>query len=659
MGVAVTRSISHGKAYSEYSQKKDENGVITATFIGAKNMVGNTDLIFDNTQLDDMWLELKEAGRDYVRKGKDVTRDIIAIEWSPTCNESEGWTNNDWFKHAEELISEIDKVQLKKGKRDPKTKEWITDKDGKKKMFSVPKTDLTNSKWLAYMHTDAKSGIPHLHIMISRYCADGKTLNCDTDIAKKGAQASEALNEKYGWTKAMDIRQQHIEEINGVINAIMDDMNGDRIDFAEFEKRVKAATFIDYKGREQYYDFQYHKDDEGSIDGYSIKRGNSKFTADQLGQKIVNIAEDRRAEIKDAVYGVLRDMNTQRFDWNKFVEMMQESGRYQIDLKRDSKGSVVRYNVMSGGRTYNASQIGPKLTAKKIVGEWERIHQELERKSKLQQQAEEKARTAKVIPFVKVDIWGGRRHDGSLDIGIIINEKKYPAKPLLPEHQRWFQQQVNQKQAMQDLLIHYFGEEIQQAQVESWKQQHFDAGKMPFGIVIGATYGTIGRMGDHFWLRGEFTQNGETKLKSMEVSREDYIKWKNAGGDDARAVVCNTVGRNLVKDWGFNPLSDIKRMIFESPADFSTTEGIEQSVRTFEAFTEQLCNDFMESCGEAAIAYFNAMLPSGISTGGGGGGHDTGGWRGKKDDDDWWKRGGTGIMGFHPPKKGTTGGRKV
>ena len=145
----------------------------------------------------------------------------------------------------------------------------------------------------------------------------------------------------------------------------------------------------------------------------------------------------------------------------------------------------------------------------------------------------------------------------------------------------------------------------------------------------------------------------------MEVSREDYIKWKNAGGDDARAVVCNTVGRNLVKDWGFNPLSDIKRMIFESPADFSTTEGIEQSVRTFEAFTEQLCNDFMESCGEAAIAYFNAMLPSGISTGGGGGGHDTGGWRGKKDDDDWWKRGGTGIMGFHPPKKGTTGGRKV
>ena len=376
MGVAVTRSISHGKAYSEYSQKKDENGVITATFVGAKNMVGNTDLIFDNVQLDDMWMEMKEAGRDYVRKGKDVTRDIIAIEWSPTSNESEGWTTDDWFKHAEELIAEIDKVQLKKGKRDPKTKEWILDENGNKKMFDVPQTDLSHSKWLAYLHTDAKSGIPHLHIMISRYCADGKTLNCDTDIAKKGAQASEALNEKYGWTKAMDIRQQHIGEINGVINAIMDDMDGDRIDFAEFERRVKASTFTDYKGRTQHYDFQFHRDAQGNVDGYSVMRGHSKFTADQLGQKIVNIADDRRAEIKDAIYDVLREMDTPKFDWNKFVEMMQRSDIYQVDLKRDSKGNVVRYDVKCGGRTYNASQIGANVTARKIAREWERIRRE-------------------------------------------------------------------------------------------------------------------------------------------------------------------------------------------------------------------------------------------------------------------------------------------
>ena len=62
MATATTRSISHGAAYNEYSQKKDlKTGIPTAEFIGAKNMVGNTDLIFEPTQMDDFWLELKES----------------------------------------------------------------------------------------------------------------------------------------------------------------------------------------------------------------------------------------------------------------------------------------------------------------------------------------------------------------------------------------------------------------------------------------------------------------------------------------------------------------------------------------------------------------------------------------------------------------------
>ena len=104
MSVAIGRSISHGAAYSEYSQKKDENGVITATFVGAKNMVGNTDLIFDDTQLDDMWIELKEAGRDYVRKGKDVTRDVFVIEWSPS-EKAENQEMDSGRKRQKEKIS--------------------------------------------------------------------------------------------------------------------------------------------------------------------------------------------------------------------------------------------------------------------------------------------------------------------------------------------------------------------------------------------------------------------------------------------------------------------------------------------------------------------------------------------------------------------------
>lgn len=383
MATAVGRSISHGKAYTEYSKKKDENGIPTAEFVGAKNMVGNTDLIFEPTQLDDLWLELQEAGRDYVRKGKDVTRDTIVIEFSPSAEESAGWTLDDWMKAAEELIDNIDDIQLYKQRRDPKTKDWIRDESGKPVKFPVSKTNLKNSKWFAFLHRDSKSGILHLHIIISRYTEDNQ-LNCDIDIAKKAAQACERLNISRGWTMAGDIQAAHIEEINNVINSIMEEFNGNDIDLPSFKSKLEAQTFEDYKGRERHYELQYHHDKNGKVDGYSVKRGNSVYTANQLGQKVANITAGRKEEIKDAIYDVLRKMDdTPKFDWMKFKAMMEASGRYQLELIRDSKDDVVRYNVKCDGRIYNASQIGANVTALKILREYERIKREQE---KLRQQ---------------------------------------------------------------------------------------------------------------------------------------------------------------------------------------------------------------------------------------------------------------------------------
>ena len=390
MATAVGRSIPHGKAYTEYSQKKDENGIPTAEFVGAKNMVGNIDLIFEPTQLDDLWLELQEAGRDYVRKGKDVTRDTIVIEFSPAAEESAGWTLDDWMKAAEELINNIDDIQLYKQRRDPKTKDWIRDENGEPVKFPVPKTNLKNSKWFAFLHRDSKSGILHLHITISRYTEDNR-LNCDTDIAKKSAQACERLNISRGWKKAEDIQAAHIEEINNVINSIMEELNRNDIDLPDFKSKVEAQTFKDYKGHERHYELQYHHDKDGNIDGYSVKRGNSVYTADQLGQKVANITADRKEEIKDAIYDVLRKMDTPKFDWMKFKAMMESSGHYQLELISDSKDNVVRYNVKCDGRIYNASQVGANVTALKILREYERIKREQE---KLKQQPTAKNKLA-------------------------------------------------------------------------------------------------------------------------------------------------------------------------------------------------------------------------------------------------------------------------
>lgn len=364
--IAVARNISYGAAYTEYASRKDR-----AVFVGSQNMVADFGLVFDNRQLDDVWMEFKEAGADYVRKGKEVTRDLFVIESSPSAQESANWSKQDWLDHAKELLEEIDKVSLKVPRKDKKTNKWILDENGKKKLFPVPKTKLCNSKWMAMLHKDSQSGILHLHIMASRFTTDGKLSN-NFDIAKRAAQAAEVINQRHGWEQAMSIRQQHIDEINNVINGILADMNGDEISWKDFEAKINAATYTDYKGKEQHYIIRLHPDDEGNV-GYSIYRGKSKFTASDLGQRMTHISLDAKKVLKDIAYSVLRDMNGQSFDWNTYISLMAQKNSF-VSLKRDSKGNVVNYSVAYNGKQYNASQIGPKLTAKKVIMEWERIH---------------------------------------------------------------------------------------------------------------------------------------------------------------------------------------------------------------------------------------------------------------------------------------------
>ena len=81
--IAVARNISHGEAYQKYTTQKEE-----AVFVGGDNLVTNPNLIVNNDQLDELWEEFVEAGREHVRRGKDVTNTIIAIEYSPTSDES-------------------------------------------------------------------------------------------------------------------------------------------------------------------------------------------------------------------------------------------------------------------------------------------------------------------------------------------------------------------------------------------------------------------------------------------------------------------------------------------------------------------------------------------------------------------------------------------
>lgn len=392
--IAVARNISYGEAYENYITRKD-----MAVFVGAKNMVANTELFVSNDQLDDLWEEFQESGRDYVRRGKDVTNNIIAIEYSPTSDESENWTKQEWFAHAEELLKEIDSVDHKKAKRNPKTKEWIVDDKGKKVLFPVEHTQLNNSKWMAMLHRDSASGIYHLHIAVSRYREDNK-LNCVTDIAKRAAIAAENINKRYGWTQAMDIRQRHADEINAVINQIMAEMPDDLFNPSFFKSRIENCSYTDYKGNRKNYTCKFHTDKYGMVDGYAIGRGKSTFTALELGQKIKAVPIDYVEEIEDTIYDILRTMGTPKFDWDKFIEMLEartymaadgQTKHYQFEGRPNPNGGYYNYSIIRDGKKYNASQIGTKLTAAKISREYEK-----ERKKTLEKARQESVNMSRI-----------------------------------------------------------------------------------------------------------------------------------------------------------------------------------------------------------------------------------------------------------------------
>lgn len=380
--IAQTRSIAHSTAYAGYAQKKLKNGVMTATFIGADNMVTNTDLIFNNqTFVDELWQEFQEAKLDYVRKGKDVVRDTIVIEFSPTTNESEGWSREQWYEHAKELLEEMDNIQLQTPVYNAKKKRYERDENGNLVMRNIPQTRLAKSKWMAYLHKDSASGIHHLHIIISRF-NDRNELNADDDIAKRGAQAAERLNAKHGYRLAEDIRDEHISEIRNLLDEILFDMEDERIDANDLQKRIKEATFIDYKGNIRNYDMQYHADDRGRITGWSVRRGNSTYTGREIGLSLnVNPNVQQKNFIKDAIYDTLRQMDDHIFSWQKFVDLMRYEHGCQVELKRDSNDNVVNYSVSRGkSKPFFASKIGANITAKKILDEWRKEHAKLREK---------------------------------------------------------------------------------------------------------------------------------------------------------------------------------------------------------------------------------------------------------------------------------------
>ncbi|MEE1317763.1 MAG: relaxase/mobilization nuclease domain-containing protein [Prevotella sp.] len=177
------------------------------------------------------------------------------MEVSPSLEETKGWTLNDWFEYALRFLDELQKD--------------VQAKDGKKK--GKGKFNLDRAQIFACLHFDAKSGIPHLHILINRIDLDGNLMN-DSFIGDSAVKVAHAINIERGWELPEDIHEEHLKEITEACYDILRGMA--KYDWDSYKRDLENRG---YKVHEQ-------RDKQGVLHGYTILRGNSRFKSSTLGK---------------------------------------------------------------------------------------------------------------------------------------------------------------------------------------------------------------------------------------------------------------------------------------------------------------------------------------------------------------------------------------
>lgn len=243
--IAKARSISHGSAMTNYATKHNRADIVLTRNLAE----GLTPLA--------MWGAMETIHQKFVPKfrRKPVKNPTLRLEVSPSLNETKGWTLNNWHEYALRFLEEFMKVAQAK--------------EDKKR--GAGKFNLNKAQLFACLHFDAKSRIPHLHIIINRIDLDGNLMN-DSFIGDSAVKAAHAINVERGWELPEDIHKAHQKEITNACYDILHKMSS--YDWGKYKHGLESCG---YKVKEQ-------RDKQGVLHGYTILRGNSRFKASILGK---------------------------------------------------------------------------------------------------------------------------------------------------------------------------------------------------------------------------------------------------------------------------------------------------------------------------------------------------------------------------------------
>lgn len=244
--IAQGNAISHGARAIEYSMEKDK-----ARLVKVNGLPENIEPLA-------MWSRMMQHQHQCMKdryNPKPITLNALRFEISPAKEETTGWSMDDWQNLADEFITVLDGIDRRTGKSDCQLKP----------------TNIKNSQYVVSLHTDSKSGIPHLHIVANRIDNMGNT-NDAHYIGERAVRAANIINDKRGWVQSEQRRNENIQQISEDCFSILKAMS--KFDWTTYCQMLSA------KG----YDIKLTKDEKEVVKGYAIRKGNSIYKSSIFGK---------------------------------------------------------------------------------------------------------------------------------------------------------------------------------------------------------------------------------------------------------------------------------------------------------------------------------------------------------------------------------------
>lgn len=199
-----------------------------------------------------IWEQIKLKTAPFQR----IKNNVIRFEVSPPPEYVKDFTGKDWEKLWDDFLQEYDNY------------EHLDKKTGK---VDSPKTNIAGSIYSLWLHTESKSGIPHLHCAASRVDENNR-INNDHMIHIRAQIAAERVARKRGWKTAKKVREKNIEKVGKDCMNILQKMQ-------EWDMNNYFSML-----RNMGYKVVTRPDKQGGIHGYALVMGTASYKASDLGK---------------------------------------------------------------------------------------------------------------------------------------------------------------------------------------------------------------------------------------------------------------------------------------------------------------------------------------------------------------------------------------